>query len=62
MPGLRCTRRGAEFTFHTAWYRLPIAVAFARQREVGLQVRLDEAVEDGFLGATTGVDSRAASL
>jgi hypothetical protein len=39
-----------------------VTIAVASQREVGLQVLLDEAVEDGLLGATTGVDSRAASL
>ena len=44
----------SEFQLHGAGYRVPIAVALARQREVGLQVLLDEAVEDGLLGATTG--------
>ena len=52
----------SQFALHVAGYRVPIAVAVARQREVGLQVLLDEPVEDGLLGATTGVDSRAASL
>ena len=52
----------SQFALHVAGYRVPIAVAFPRQREVGLQVLLDEEVEDGLPGATTGVDSRAASL
>ena len=56
----------SEFALHVAGYRVPIAVAFARQREVGLQVLLDRsdvgAIEGGLLGATTGVESRAASL
>jgi hypothetical protein len=52
----------AQLALHVAGYRVPIALAFARQSEVGLQVLLDEAVEDSLLGVTTGVDSRAASL
>ncbi len=52
----------SKFALHVAGYRVPNGLAFTRQREVGLQVLLDEAVEDGLLGATTGVDSRAASL
>ncbi len=51
----------SQLALHVAGYRVPIALAFARQREVGLQVLLDEAIEDGLLGATTGIDSRAAS-
>lgn len=50
----------AQLALHVAGYRVPVALA--RQREVGLQVLLDKAVEDGLLGATTGADSRAASL
>jgi hypothetical protein len=49
----------SKFALHVAGYRVTIAVA--SQREVGLQVLLDEAVEDGLLGATTGVDSGSAS-
>ena len=41
---------------------MSVQAPFLRQREVGLQVLLDEAVEDGLLGAATGVGSRAASL
>ncbi|MBP6808915.1 MAG: hypothetical protein KA125_11595 [Chromatiaceae bacterium] len=41
---------------------MPIAVALARQGEVGLQVLLDEAVEGGLLGATTGLGNWSASL
>jgi len=51
----------SEFPLHIAGDRTPIAVVFARQREVGLQVLLDEAVEDGLLGTTTGVESGSAS-
>ena len=50
----------SEFALHIAGYRVPIAVA--RPCEVGLQVLLDEAVEDGLLGAATGVGSGSASL
>ena len=74
MAALRTTRTGeavgqnatlqipSQLTFHIAGYRVPIPVALACEREVGLQVLLDEAVEDGLLGAATGVGSGAASL
>ena len=52
----------AEFPLRGCRHTLPVPVPFARQREVGLQVLLDEAVEDCLLGATTGVGSGAASL
>ena len=52
----------SKFELHVAGYLVPNGLAFTRQREVGLQVLLDEPVEDGLLGSTTGVDSRAASL
>jgi len=52
----------SQFALHVAGYRVPIAVAFPRQREVGLQVLLDEAVEDGLLGAATGVRGGSTSL
>ncbi len=59
VAALRTTRTGkavgqnaalqipSQLTFHVAGYRVTIAVA--SQREVGLQVLLDEAVEDGLL-------------
>ena len=47
----------AEFPPHGREHPLPVPVPFARRREVGLQVLLDEAVEDGWLGAATGVGS-----
>jgi len=34
-----------------------VPVAFLRQRELGLQVLLDQLAEDGLLGAATGVGS-----
>jgi len=52
----------AEFPLHGCRHPLPVPVPFPRQREVGLQVLLDEAVEDGLLGAATSVGSGAASL
>ena len=47
----------AEFPLHGCRHPLPVPVPFPRQCEVGLQVLPDEAVEDGLLGAATGVGS-----
>ena len=45
----------AEFPFHRRRHGAPVPVAFPRQREVGFQVLLNEAVEDGLLGAAATV-------
>jgi len=39
-----------------------VRIAFLLQREVDLQVLLEEAVEDGLLGAATGVRYGSTSL
>ena len=41
---------------------LPVPVVFTRQREIGLQVLLDDLVEGGLLGTAAAVRDRAASL
>ena len=51
----------AEFTLHTRRHPLAVPVPFARQREVGLQMFLDQTVEDGPLGAAPDVGSGSAS-
>jgi hypothetical protein len=52
----------SQFALHVAGYRVPIAVAFARQREVGLQVLLDDPVQARSLGMAATVRDRSASL
>ena len=42
-------------------HRMAIPIAFARQHQVGLQVLLDDAVQDGLLRTATGVRSRSTS-
>ena len=41
---------------------MSVQAPFLRQREVGLQVLLDEAVEDGLLGAATAVRGGSTAL
>ena len=43
-------------------HRMAIPIAFTRQHQVGLQVLLDDAVQDGLLRMATGVRSRSTSL
>jgi hypothetical protein len=43
-------------------HALPVPVVFTRQREVGLQVLLDELVEGSLLGTATAVPDRSTSL
>jgi hypothetical protein len=42
-------------------HRMAIPIAFTRQHQVGLQVLLDDAVQDGLLRMATGVRSRSTS-
>ena len=74
MAALRTTRTGeaigqnaaieiaVEFPLRGCRHPLPVPVPSLRQREIGLQVLLDQAVEDSLLGAATGVGSGSASL
>jgi len=39
-----------KFAFDIGRHTLPVPVVFTRQREIGLQVLLDDLVEDGSLG------------
>ena len=51
----------SEVPLDIDWDRLAVPVAFVRQQQVGLQVLLDDAVEDGLLRMATGVRSRSTS-
>jgi len=37
-------------TLHVGWHARPVPVVFPRERQIGLQVLLDDLVEDGLLG------------
>jgi hypothetical protein len=52
----------SQLPLHVGRHRVSVPVAFRCQREVGPQVLLDEAVEDGLLGAATGVRGGSTSL
>jgi hypothetical protein len=49
----------AEFPFHIRGHRFGVAVPVAGEREIGLEVALDDAVEGRALGATPAVDGAA---
>ena len=51
----------SEIPLDIKWYRVPVPIAFTRQHQVGLQVLLDDAIQDGLLGMATGVRSRSTS-
>jgi len=51
----------SEVALNIGWYRMAIPIAFARQHQVGLQVLLDDAVQDGLFGTATGVRGRSTS-
>jgi hypothetical protein len=52
----------AKLPLHERRYRMTAPILFARQREVGLQVLLDDVVQGGVLGAATGVRDGSTSL
>jgi len=52
----------AELPFHIGRHALRVPVVFARDREVGLQVLLDDLVEGGLLGMAAAIRARSASL
>ena len=50
-----------KFAFDIGRHALPVPVVFTRQREIGLQVLLDDLVEGGLLGMAAAVRGRSAS-
>ena len=52
----------AELTLHIGRHALTVPVVFPCEREVGLQVLLDDLVEGGLLGLAAAVRGRSASL
>jgi hypothetical protein len=50
-----------EFPFHIGRHALPVPIVFPCEREVGLQVLLDDLVEGGLLGMATAIGNRATS-
>lgn len=50
-----------KFAFDIGRHALRVPVVFTRQREIGLQVLLDDLVEDGLLGMAAAVRGRSAS-
>ena len=50
-----------EVALDIAWYRRPVPIAFPSQHQVGFQVLLGDAVEEGLLRMTTRVYSRSTS-
>lgn len=51
----------AELALHVGRHALPVPVVFPCEREIGLQVLLDDLVEGGLLGMAAAVWSRSAS-
>jgi hypothetical protein len=52
----------AELPFHIGRHALPVPVVFPCEREIGLQVLLDDLVEGCLLGMAAAVWGRSASL
>jgi hypothetical protein len=52
----------AELALHIGRHALPIPVILPCEREVALQVLLDDLVKGGFLGTATTIGNRATSL
>ena len=52
----------AELTLHIGRHALTVPVVFPCEREVGLQVLLDDLVEGGLLGLAAAVRGCSASL
>ena len=52
----------AELAFHIDRHALPVPNVLTRQREVSLQVLLDDLVESGLLGMAAAIRGRSASL
>ena len=52
----------AELALHVGRHALRVPVVFIRECEIGLQVLLDDLVEDGLLGMAAAVRGRSASL
>jgi hypothetical protein len=51
----------AELALHVGRHALPVPVVFPCERQIGLQVLLDDLVEDGLLGMAAAVWGRSAS-
>ena len=45
----------AQLVLHVGWYRLAVRVGLARAREPGLEVVLDDAVENGTFGTAAAI-------
>jgi hypothetical protein len=51
----------AELALHVGRHTLPVPIVPLRERKVGLQVLLDDLVEDGLLGMAAALWDRSAS-
>ena len=51
----------AELALHVGRHALPVPIVFPCEREIGLQVLLDDLVEGGLLGMAAAVWGRSAS-